>query len=87
MCVSTALQCASCGQTWIAVQAVVVFIFVLVMIIYARLVAGHPEAMGKWVSTVSIAMNHAQTLQVIDSLLWPDSARVALSIISVEAST
>ena len=41
--------------------------------------------MGKWVSTASIAMNHAQTLQVIAKLKlhWPDSARVAMSILSV----
>ena len=34
---------------------------------YARLIAAHPEAIGKWVSTASIAMTHAQTLQAFAS--------------------
>ena len=53
---------------------------------YVALVVRHPEALRRWVSTLTIFMNHAQTMSIVGSLGldWPASVRHLLRALSLD---
>ena len=55
-------------------------------VVYIALILRHGEATKMWVSTVLIAINHAQTLSIIGliKLGWPSSAENVMSAIALD---
>ena len=59
----------------------------LLLLGYVYIVARHPEALRRWVSTLTILVNHAQTVSILSGLglEYPETVRYTMALMSLEA--
>ena len=80
--------CIECAEAWpaIVVLGVLAVVVALFVVAYARQAVRHPEAMKRWVSTLTILLTHFQSLKIITSLRlpWPASVRGATTVFGID---
>ena len=80
--------CERCGALWLNVVLLSLgFVaMVVALVVYVWIIKRSDSALRQWVSTLSIVINHLQTISIIGLLRlhWPPSVKAATSFFSID---
>ena len=80
-------ECSICDGNNVSATALVVGVAsaaFLALFVFVRLTIKHPQSLKRWVSTITILIQHAQVITLIGSLQlqWPRSVEIIISALS-----